>query len=94
MRPGDSIAVRHAARAASALACIGAATGAALVPKCPLCVAAILSAAGFGAAGARHLAPFVRGSAFVFGASLAIAFVLFHWRRTRRPCCGKGGALR
>jgi hypothetical protein len=91
MPPSNAVALR---RAGSALASIGAATGAALVPKCPLCVAAILSAAGFGTAGAHHLAPFIRGAALALAVLLPIAIVLGERRRARRPCCAKSAALR
>jgi hypothetical protein len=57
---------------------------AALAPKCPLCVAAALSAIGLGGAGALHLAPFLRplgiALAVVIGASLV-------WAERRRAHC-------
>jgi hypothetical protein len=47
-----------------------------LVPKCPLCVAAYLSAAGFGAALARAVAPVVVRGARVAAIAVAIALAL------------------
>jgi hypothetical protein len=74
-------------QARSATASIGAIVFAALVPKCPLCVAAMLSAAGVGAAGAHAIAPLLRTAAFV-AAGLVVALAAWiEWRRPRRACC-------
>jgi hypothetical protein len=42
---------------------LGGAVCVALLPKCPLCLAALLSAAGLGAGGAYFLAPLLRPAA-------------------------------
>ena len=58
---------------------VGAFVLAALIPKCPLCVAAALSVLGFGAS----LAPVLRPLAFVVAAAALVLF-LVPWVR-RRP---------
>jgi hypothetical protein len=81
-----------AGRARSAATSIGAFTLAALVPKCPLCVAAMLSAAGVGAAAAHSLAPFLRTGAFAIAFLAIVACVWIEWRRPRRACCKRARA--
>lgn len=70
----------------------------ALLPKCPLCVAAVLSALGVGAAASTAVAPFVRPLAY---ALMLLAVANLAWtvqriyarrklgaERRRPPCCG------
>ena len=61
----------------------------ALVPKCPLCVAAALSALGLGAAIAQQIAPFVRTLGFTMGAVALVTLIVLEWRRRRGPACGR-----
>lgn len=71
----------------SALAVIAAV----LVPKCPLCVAAALSAMGLGAAVSSRLAPFVRPFGFALAGLGALVILYFEWRRRRHTvkcACG------
>jgi hypothetical protein len=70
-------------RAGSGAVSIGAVIAAALVPKCPLCIAAMLSAAGVGAAVARDLAPFVRGLSLALAMGLAALVAAAEWRRAQ-----------
>jgi hypothetical protein len=80
--------VLHALRrGGSASASLGAIVLAVLVPKCPLCVAAMLSAVGIGAAAAHHLATMVRAAAFIVAAAVVIAALWLEWRRAHPPCC-------
>jgi hypothetical protein len=69
---------------------------AALVPKCPLCVAAMLSVWGVGATAAGALAPAVRPSIIVLAALALAALVATQVQRVRarrrgsvahRGCC-------
>ena len=59
---------------------LGGALCVALLPKCPLCVAALLTAAGLGAGGAYFLAPLLRPAAL--GLS-ALAFLWLAWKARR-----------
>jgi hypothetical protein len=64
-----------------------------LTPKCPLCVAAVLSGLGLGAAGAGAVAPFVRPFAFLLAGLALLSLARAEWRRRRavtpaRTCCG------
>ena len=85
-----------ARRAAGASASLGAIALAALIPKCPLCVAAALSALGLGAAVSASLAPVVRP----IGRALAVVALVLAARaecrrRRRRGCeraCGPAAA--
>jgi hypothetical protein len=69
--------IRLASRTTSAAAIIAAA----LVPKCPLCVAAMLSALGLGSACATFLGGVARPFTFAFAAT---AIVLLGWVEVRR----------
>src|SRR5215468_5010720 len=70
-----------AAAGTSVLAIVGAA----LVPKCPLCVAAALTALGLGGAIAQRVAPFVRTAGFVIGGvAFALLVFSFVWAPRRR----------
>jgi predicted lysophospholipase L1 biosynthesis ABC-type transport system permease subunit len=70
-------------RAGRASASLGAIVLAALIPKCPLCVAAWLSALGLGASLGALVAPIVRPLGFAL-ATLAIAFFVRAEHRRRR----------
>ncbi len=74
-------------RAGKGGASLGALALAVLVPKCPICVAALLSAAGLATAGARAAAPYVRPAAFVLAAVVVVVAVWSERRRARRACC-------
>lgn len=80
-------------RARSSMHAVGALlplVGAALVPKCPLCVAAMLASLGVGLGAAQTLAPWLRAS--LVGLALAAgALAMWKWWRKRAlrrsPCC-------
>jgi hypothetical protein len=65
---------------------IGSSIAFALAPKCPLCVAAWLSALGLGATGAGVVAPLLRPIALclAIGAALVVAFTEIRAFRDRR----------
>ena len=78
-------------------ASLGTIVVAALVPKCPLCVAAMLSALGVGSAAAGAIAPAVRPFVFTLAALAVVLLARLEWRRLRgarkpkltiAPCCG------
>ena len=83
---------------------LGAVAATALVPKCPFCIVAILSAAGIGGAGAHHVAPLLRPLAIALALIVAVSLVWAERRRGRQhapPCCrqpamsfGTGGSRR
>jgi hypothetical protein len=74
-------------RVASGSASIGAIVVAALIPKCPLCVAAALSAIGVGATVGSSLAPIARPIGFALAAVALVASGIGEWRRRRRRAC-------
>ena len=74
-------------RTAGASTAIGALAAGALLPKCPLCIAAALSALGFGTAVGGALAPYVRPAALVVAVFAAAAFGRAAWRRRKRQAC-------
>jgi hypothetical protein len=81
-------------RSARGATSVGTLVAVALLPKCPLCVAATLSALGVGAAAAGTLAPFVRplGFALIVAAWAAVAWSerrrwLARRERSRGGCC-------
>jgi hypothetical protein len=87
-----------ARRVARASASIGALVLAASIPKCPLCVAAALSAAGAGATLGTSLAPFARPLAVALAVAALVAFFTGEWlrrkrRARRRSCCAHEAAL-
>lgn len=95
--------VTRLGRVATALGSAGTFVLAALVPKCPLCVAAALSAWGVGASAASAVAPAVRPVIMGLTVVMAISFAVFAVRRFRaqaRPvavagsCCGSSGSIR
>lgn len=55
----------------------------ALLPKCPLCVAAALSAVGVSASLGALLAPLLRPVAWALAAACAVWLVRAEWRRRR-----------
>jgi hypothetical protein len=71
-------------RAASASASLGALLVAALIPKCPLCVAAALSALGLGATLGSALAPLLRPVGFGLAVVALVVFGRAEWRRRTR----------
>jgi hypothetical protein len=73
---------------------IAAAIGVALLPKCPLCIAVMLSGAGFGLAGAAAVAPFVRPALVALAVLSAVIFARNFVRRlrARRARRGPSGA--
>lgn len=84
-----------ARRIAGASTSIAALAAAALLPKCPLCIAAALSTFGVGAAIGGALAPFARP----FGIAVAIiALLALAWparsRRKRTHCTGACASAR
>jgi hypothetical protein len=66
-----------------AISSVGTVVLAALIPKCPLCVAAALSAWGVGAAAASAMAPAVRPIAMVLMAVATLTLGLFAVRQLR-----------
>jgi hypothetical protein len=80
----DEHPTRERGRAPSALASIGTLVLAVLVPKCPLCVAAALSALGVGATAASALAPAVRPLVFVVAATAVVGLAIAEGRRLAR----------
>jgi hypothetical protein len=62
---------------------LGTLLAAAFVPKCPLCVAAMLSALGVGTASASVLAPVVRPAVFTLAAAALVVLAWTEWRRLR-----------
>ena len=60
---------------------LAAIVGTALVPKCPLCVAAALSALGMGAAAAHRMAPFVRTGGVVLAVMAGLTLLVLEWKR-------------
>ena len=81
-------------RLASIVGSLGTIILAALIPKCPLCVAAALSAVGLGATIGASLAPIVRPVAFVCAAIALLASVRVVWRRRHTSTCGDAGCER
>jgi hypothetical protein len=92
--------VTRLGRVAMALSSAGTFVLAALIPKCPLCVAAALTAWGVGASAASAVAPAVKPVAFGLMAVAAITLVVFAVRRMRSrsraaavvgSCCSSRG---
>jgi len=76
------------------LTSIATMAGAALVPKCPMCIAAWLCALGVSAEAAKIVAPFARSGAFVLAAALVVVAALvtasaIRNSRSRARCCRK-----
>jgi len=89
MSPRDG--VRRAARASAS---IGALVAAALLPKCPLCVAAVLSALGIGASVSASVAPALRPLGIAVAVLALVLFARGEWRRRRQQhacarACGR-----
>jgi hypothetical protein len=70
----------RAAGASGAISSLGSAACLALLPKCPMCVAAFLAAAGLGAESASAIAPFVRPFAVATTAMALFVFIGLAWR--------------
>jgi adenine-specific DNA glycosylase len=88
----NSEPARGVRRVAGAMLSMGAVVVTALTPKCPLCVVAVLSAAGIGGAGARYAAPLVQPLTLALALVVALSLVWAERRRARRrasPCCRK-----
>lgn len=83
-------------RAGKGGASLGAVALAVLVPKCPLCVAGLLSAVGLATAGARAVAPYVRPGAFAIAGAIVLVVLASELRRRRARstacCASRGGA--
>lgn len=80
------------ARGASAGVPAFAVLGAALMPKCPLCVAAVLSTLGVGLSTRLWVAPMVRPLALAVAVVAVVLFVLGEWlRRAGRGASGPCG---
>ena len=89
---GHGRAARHG-RAGGVASSVGAVLCALLLPKCPLCVAAWLGAAGLGAGAATLVAPLVRPAALLLAAMalLALAWSLGRSLSARiAPARGRG----
>ncbi len=89
--PEGRALVCHPTRALSSL---GAALGVALLPKCPLCIAAWLAGFGLSASAAHAAGPFVRPAAYALASLTLLALMLGFWqsrtqRPTPRPCCDR-----
>jgi hypothetical protein len=67
---------------------IGAVAAAVALPKCPLCVAGLLSAAGIGGSLVETVVPILRPAALALGLVLAVVLAasLVARRARRRPC--------
>jgi len=63
--------------------------GALLLPKCPLCIALMLSTLGLSTSAALAVAPLLRPAAMAFAAG---TLLLFTWPKLRRFAGGVGGA--
>jgi hypothetical protein len=70
-------------RLARAAASLGSLVLAVLLPKCPVCVAAWLSALGVGASLGATLAPVLRPLGFTLAALALAVFLAGEWRRRR-----------
>jgi len=70
-------------RASALISAAGTIVLAVLVPKCPLCIVAMLSALGIGASAAATLAPAVKPLVYTLTTSALVAFVAFAVRRAR-----------
>ena len=71
---------------------VGAVLAALLLPKCPLCIAAFLGAAGIGATSAVLVAPWLRPACIVLAVMGAMVFVASRRRNVRRSgddCCNR-----
>jgi hypothetical protein len=73
MKAHQVVSASERVRARKELLAVVTAVAAALVPKCPLCVAAALSALGVGAAVAHGVAPLLRPVAMALAVGLALA---------------------
>jgi hypothetical protein len=67
---------------------LGGVLGFVLLPKCPLCVAALLGVAGFGGGAASLAAPFLRPSALLLAMA---ALVRAAWLMARRARAARAG---
>ena len=72
MAPGERIGVLGRMGGGST---VGAVLAALLLPKCPLCIAALLGAAGIGATSAILVAPWLRPACIVLAVIGAMVFV-------------------
>lgn len=64
-----------------------------LMPKCPLCVAAVLSSLGIGGALASKLAPYLHSAALIALALPMVVLAILFVRARRRACtCDQGGS--
>jgi hypothetical protein len=77
-----------ARRLAGASGSLGAIAVAALIPKCPLCIAAVLSALGVGAELSSSVAPIARPLAIVLAVIAVFLVARAEWRRRAPTCCG------
>jgi hypothetical protein len=80
----------------SAAASVGATLALVFLPKCPLCVAAYLTALGVSAGLASLAAPFVRPAAFLVASASLGALLIGLWRLRKRrqapSCCAQAAA--
>jgi hypothetical protein len=63
---------------------VAAGIGVALLPKCPLCVAALLMSLGMGATGAAILGPIARPGLLALACGALLAGIAYEWRRRRQ----------
>lgn len=87
MLRGSEFATGVASRAAASFGSLSAVITAALLPKCPLCVAAALSALGVGTATAHALGPYVRATLPAIAAALVVVAAFVISRRRSARCC-------
>jgi hypothetical protein len=66
---------------------LGAVAAALALPKCPLCVVALLSALGLGGSLVEAVAPVLRPVALALGLILAVALAALVVRRARPGAC-------
>jgi hypothetical protein len=74
-----------AKHARGAVSSVGAVLALALLPKCPLCVAAYLVGLGVSVSAAQSAAPFVRPAAWALAIVASLALAAGIWRSRKRP---------
>jgi hypothetical protein len=89
IKPAPEARVGRLGRIGGVVSSFGTVLCAVLLPKCPLCLAALLGAIGLGASGASLVAPLVRPAAMVLAAA---GFLLLAWSASRSIAARLGAA--